>query len=42
MLQEKFRNTYEFNARVINDMNCIELVIPFCKGGYYAKSADSR
>jgi sensor histidine kinase YesM len=40
MLQNKFPDAYEFRVRTQNNMNCIEIVIPFSKGGYYAKSVN--
>ena len=40
MLEAKFPNAYEFHVRTENGENLAEIIIPFNKGEYYAKSAD--
>lgn len=41
MLEAQFPGMYQFNVSTENGENQVEIVIPFCRGDYYAKNINS-
>lgn len=39
-LESAFPHAYEFRAENVGNESCIEIILPFTKGGYYAKDSD--